>query len=460
MIVSNVKKCKQRFKGLQYQISSLLGLTTNLIEITPAAQIKKGLRMTINIFITRTKAIDMNIDKDMHSAQQSGELAEIIKASWKLKGVPAISNIQYKIHESKEQKANTIMITLRKLTLSLAGSGPSGMSQNERTETDSPTASSPTRSILAGQSEYQAEYNGYDHDKDQIVELVDDEIVRETELKNGNTTSNTIALSIGNCDNLGYQRTHSLSDVNEEYESKHEDDALVLSPYSIERAFDSVYPTDYNSPSEALSDDIDDEVGTSHVNINVHQEPPIAQKIVEFESLPAPPPEVNYTTHIHEMGEKSQDSIISSRRRRRTYSTEHYKTKTNTNDGEAYSYTLKALRHKTSYSSTKNLPISNLNNCESFLSIGKFIDTDLDEVDEEIDDNVVGVMPSMNKLNNYKGHNSKLKNNDSFLSINAKCIDKDDQDDGEIDDNIMHLEISLMHNVSQTQTVKYKSTEL
>ena len=93
VIVVTMKKCKQRYKILQHQISSLLGVNANLIEIVPAAQIKNGLRITINVYITRTKAIDMNIKDDMYSAQQRGKLAEIIKLSWKLSRVPAISNI-------------------------------------------------------------------------------------------------------------------------------------------------------------------------------------------------------------------------------------------------------------------------------------------------------------------------------------------------------------------------------
>ena len=110
-LIAKKKSCKLRVKGIRNGISSLLGIDESLLEVTKPMTIKKGLRVTTNIYINNTKAIDMSIEKDMNEAQQSGELAEIIKEAWDLSAIPNVSEVKYIIHESKERKKNRVELT-------------------------------------------------------------------------------------------------------------------------------------------------------------------------------------------------------------------------------------------------------------------------------------------------------------------------------------------------------------
>lgn len=112
MVVSNLTPCQNRKIKLQSQIGALMGLDRELIEIERPTQIKQGLRLQINFHINNTRAIDMNLEREMKAAQQSGQLAEILKNSWKLPSVPLVSNIKYQKHESKKRRKHTAVITV------------------------------------------------------------------------------------------------------------------------------------------------------------------------------------------------------------------------------------------------------------------------------------------------------------------------------------------------------------
>ena len=121
-LIAKKKSCKLRVKGIRNGISSLLGIDESLLEVTKPMTIKKGLKVTTNIYINNTKAIDMSIEKDMNDAQQSGELAEIIKEAWRLSAIPAVSKVEYMMHESKDRKKNTV--DLKATTSENSGEAP------------------------------------------------------------------------------------------------------------------------------------------------------------------------------------------------------------------------------------------------------------------------------------------------------------------------------------------------
>ena len=57
--------------------------------------IKKGFKIHINIDISNTKAIDMNIQKEIKESNDNGESAEIIQDERKLSSPSTISNAKY-----------------------------------------------------------------------------------------------------------------------------------------------------------------------------------------------------------------------------------------------------------------------------------------------------------------------------------------------------------------------------
>ena len=111
-IVSNMGRCKNLKNKLQLQMSSLIGIEKELVEIVKPKQIKQGLRITVNFNINNTRAIDMNIEKDINKADSTGDIAKIMKESWNLSEEPRIENIEYSKYESKERRANMEVIAI------------------------------------------------------------------------------------------------------------------------------------------------------------------------------------------------------------------------------------------------------------------------------------------------------------------------------------------------------------
>ena len=109
-IMTNKKKCKNRVKAIKNSIASLLGLDESLLEIIRPTTIKKGLKVRIYVYINHTKAIDMNIERDINKAQKSGEIASIVQTAWNLKEFPNITNVECIKHASLERQENTVVI--------------------------------------------------------------------------------------------------------------------------------------------------------------------------------------------------------------------------------------------------------------------------------------------------------------------------------------------------------------
>ena len=118
-IMANKQKCKNRVIAIQNSIAGLLGLDESLLEVMRPVTIKKGLKVRINIYINNATAIDMNIDKDIHEAEQSGEIAEIVKSAWDLDEVPTVLNVKYDKHESEERQQNAVFIGILRRISSL-----------------------------------------------------------------------------------------------------------------------------------------------------------------------------------------------------------------------------------------------------------------------------------------------------------------------------------------------------
>ena len=56
------------------------------------------------------KTVDVNIQSLIQNAKQSGQLAEILKQSWKFEEAPKIGNVKHYMHESKVRKEQSVKI--------------------------------------------------------------------------------------------------------------------------------------------------------------------------------------------------------------------------------------------------------------------------------------------------------------------------------------------------------------
>ena len=125
-IIENARKCRNRFKAMRSAIAiRVFGINDKLIEIQRPYFVKNGLRISMNISVTKAlgditshdpkpnkkpRAMDKKYQELLDEAKNSGQLHEIIKMAWKLPCVPIITNAQCKYVESKdkikEQKRN------------------------------------------------------------------------------------------------------------------------------------------------------------------------------------------------------------------------------------------------------------------------------------------------------------------------------------------------------------------
>ena len=116
VIVSHIKSVRNRYKKLQKQLSVILGVNENLIEITRPTIIANGVRLNINIYVSYVKAVDMNIQSLMRKCRGSGQLMNILKESWNLNSssgdVPNIGDFKYHMHESKVRKEHSVNVEM------------------------------------------------------------------------------------------------------------------------------------------------------------------------------------------------------------------------------------------------------------------------------------------------------------------------------------------------------------
>eukprot|EP00483_Globobulimina_turgida_P005990 UN06000 len=73
-IIGNIKRCKNRTKKIRSDISAVLGVTSNLLEITRPEQIPNGIKLNMNIFVSNTRAIDVNYQQMDEHLPQNGQI--------------------------------------------------------------------------------------------------------------------------------------------------------------------------------------------------------------------------------------------------------------------------------------------------------------------------------------------------------------------------------------------------
>ncbi len=107
---SDLKKFTRQSTEIKLQSALLLGVDRNVLEIIRPSIIQSGVRVHINVSVSKTKSIDMNIPKIMDGSQKSGKLAEIVQQAWSLNHAPVISNMNIEQHESEERKQQTVVV--------------------------------------------------------------------------------------------------------------------------------------------------------------------------------------------------------------------------------------------------------------------------------------------------------------------------------------------------------------
>eukprot|EP01084_Bolivina_argentea_P055315 101424_1 len=102
-------KCKNIVRSIKNEIAVILGLETSLIEIMKPQNIPQGLQLNMHIFVNNDDD-DIDYEKLLNNAFESGQMGSIIQRSWKLKAIPYFSNMNYEKIQSKNSIRNTIFI--------------------------------------------------------------------------------------------------------------------------------------------------------------------------------------------------------------------------------------------------------------------------------------------------------------------------------------------------------------
>ena len=109
--VINRKQNRNRIEGIQKGLAAILEIDKSLIRISRPMPILDGLRMNMNIYINHTKAIDMNPEGVLKDHMGNGRIAEMVKDTWGLNGLPMITNLNVQRLASKEWKKRTVRLS-------------------------------------------------------------------------------------------------------------------------------------------------------------------------------------------------------------------------------------------------------------------------------------------------------------------------------------------------------------
>ena len=110
IITTNLSKCKNRSRKIKSGIAGLLGINANLVEILRPKQIQNGLKLHINVLVSNSTSIDMNISELLQKAKESGVLVETVREAWSLNSVPMIGNVKVNQFASKQRRDGEVVI--------------------------------------------------------------------------------------------------------------------------------------------------------------------------------------------------------------------------------------------------------------------------------------------------------------------------------------------------------------
>ena len=130
-ITSDTSRCQRSVNRVKKQISSLLGLNSNLIEVLKPQEIQNGLKLIILVHVDRISDRDVDYEKILKDAQRSGALTKLLMDAWKINNSFVCSNLSFEIKESQQWIANTVSIKIDNTAKPQLLSAVTSISQSE-----------------------------------------------------------------------------------------------------------------------------------------------------------------------------------------------------------------------------------------------------------------------------------------------------------------------------------------
>ena len=100
------KKCRTMSSKLKQQLSLLMGIESNTMEIMKPTNIQNGFRLKMHIYVNERLERQTDFKNILRDANDSNDLSAIFQEAWELSNNPKISNIHSLVVRSQEEQLN------------------------------------------------------------------------------------------------------------------------------------------------------------------------------------------------------------------------------------------------------------------------------------------------------------------------------------------------------------------
>ena len=108
--VSRMHSNSRRVSAVRKAMAALLVLPQSLVEVLRPTAMRDGMRLRLHVYISYTRSVDMNIASMLEQAVQNGEVADMMRAAWRLQNMPLIRALHVQRHESKERRLQEVQL--------------------------------------------------------------------------------------------------------------------------------------------------------------------------------------------------------------------------------------------------------------------------------------------------------------------------------------------------------------
>ena len=102
-VAAKLRGCAKRVRGIRKGLSLMIGLDAQLIEVLKPSLIPNGIQLVIHLYVSNKESRKQEFAQVFTDAKNSGRLQEMIRAAWKLKGVPLIAKLKCEYVESRNE---------------------------------------------------------------------------------------------------------------------------------------------------------------------------------------------------------------------------------------------------------------------------------------------------------------------------------------------------------------------
>merc|ERR1712087_494526 len=104
----------RKIMGIQKGVSALLVIQPSLVEVLRPTLGVQGMIVRLNVAVSHTRSVEMNIDNLIRDAVLNGHMAEMIHGAWNLQNMPLVEVLRVERHESKQRRQGGVQLEVVK----------------------------------------------------------------------------------------------------------------------------------------------------------------------------------------------------------------------------------------------------------------------------------------------------------------------------------------------------------